>query len=223
MPVALVVLGVIPAIAGVVRVGELSGGAAVTAENARFFAEPLPVLVHIPSALLFSLLGAFQFAAGFRRRRPGWHRAAGRLLVLCGLAVAVSGLWMTLFYPRPVGDGDLLAGFRLLFGVGMIMCIVLGFAAVRRRDFARHRAWMMRGYAIGMGAGTQALTQLPWILLVGMPGEFPRALLTGAGWVINLAVAEWVIRRRPRGRTRTSTVARTRTSAPAAGEGRISA
>jgi hypothetical protein len=44
-----------------------------------------------------------------RRRRPGYHRAAGRTLV-----------------------------------------IVLGFAAVRRRETARHRAWMIRAYAIAL-------------------------------------------------------------------------
>ncbi|MEU9884540.1 DUF2306 domain-containing protein [Sphaerisporangium sp. NPDC051011] len=194
------VLSLIPAVAGVVRVGELSGGAAVTAANARFFAQPVPVLVHVLTALPFSLLGAFQFVAGFRRRWPRWHRIAGRVLVVCGLGTAVSGLWMTLFYPRPVNDGDLLAAFRLVFGVGMVVSIVLAFVAVRRRDFAGHRAWIMRGYAIGVGAGTQALTQLPWILIAGMPSELPRALLSGAAWVINLAVAEWFIR----GRSRTS-------------------
>ena len=47
-----------------------------------------------------------------------------------------------------------------------------------------------------MGAGTQVLTHLPWFLLVGRPGEFARALLMGAGG-INLAVAEWVIRKQP--------------------------
>ena len=40
----------------------------------------------------------------------------------------------------------------------MALAIVLGLAAIRRRDIARHRAWMIRGYAIGLGAGTQALT-----------------------------------------------------------------
>ena len=63
---------------------------------------------------------------------------------------------------------------------------------------------MMRGYAIGQGAGTQFLTFLPWFLLFGMPGEFPKAMLMGAGWAINLAVAEWVIRKRPTDPTRTS-------------------
>ena len=56
---------------------------------------------------------------------------------------------MTLFYPRPAGDGELLTGMRLVFGSAMVASIVLGFAAVRRRDIARHRAWMIRGYAIG--------------------------------------------------------------------------
>ena len=57
---------------------------------------------------------------------------------------------------------------------------------------------MMRGYAIGLGAGTQSLTLGNWFLIVGAaPGELSRALLMGAGWAINLAVAEWLVRRRP--------------------------
>jgi hypothetical protein len=56
---------------------------------------------------------------------------------------------------------------------------------------------MTRAYAIGLGAGTQVLTHLPWgILAEGKPGEFPRTVMMAAGWVINLAFAEWVIRRR---------------------------
>ncbi|MFI6601458.1 DUF2306 domain-containing protein [Nonomuraea sp. NPDC050536] len=195
VPTGLILLSIVPMVAGAIRLTELAGGAAITPENARFFAAPLPVVLHIIAVGLYSVLGAFQFAPRFRRRRPGWHRAAGRLLVACGLVAALTGLWMTLFYPRPVGDGDLLAGFRLVFGTAMFVSIVLGLAAIRRRDIARHRAWMIRGYAIGLGAGTQVLTNLPWFLFFGTPGEFPRALLMAAGWLINLAVAERAIRR----------------------------
>ena len=42
------------------------------------------------------------------------------------------------------------------------------------------------------------LTHLPWFILFGKPGEASRAFLMGAGWVINLVVAEWLIRRRVR-------------------------
>lgn len=194
---ALLVLSAIPLAGGAFRLTALAGGAEITPANARFFASPLPVELHIVSASLFALLGAFQFSSSFRRRRPGWHRAAGRLLVLCGLLVGFSGLWMTLFYAHPVGDGDFLSALRLLFGSAMIVSIVLSFAAIRRGNVKEHRAWMMRGYAIGLGAGTQALVLMAGEMIAGKPSEFSRALLMGAGWVINLAVAEWVIRKRP--------------------------
>lgn len=196
VPVGLIALSIVPSIAGTFRLAELASGAAVTPGNARFHAAPLPVVLHILSVVPFCILGAFQFAPGLRRRRGGWHRAAGRILAPLGLGAALTGLWMTQFYPRPAGDGELVYLFRLLFGSAMATSIILGLNAIREREYALHGAWMMRGYAIGLGAGTQVLTHLPWFLLVGKPGELPRGLMMGAGWVINLAVAEWVIRRR---------------------------
>ncbi|EOD64922.1 DUF2306 domain-containing protein [Amycolatopsis vancoresmycina] len=198
VPAGLLLLSAIPVAAGSARVAELAGGARVTADNARFFAMPLPVVLHIFGASIFCVLGAFQFVPALRRRRPRWHRVAGRLLVPCGLVAALSGLWMTLGYELPPGDGDLLMVFRLLFGTAMAGSIVLATVAIRRRDVRRHRVWMTRGYAIGLGAGTQVLTHVPWALLVGVPGEVTRAMLMAAGWVINLVVAEWALRRRPR-------------------------
>ena len=130
--------------------------------------------------------------------RRGWHRIAGRILAPAGLLAALSGLWMAVFYPLPPGDGPALLVLRLVFGSAMAASIVLGVVAVVRRDFVRHSAWMTRGYAIGVAAGTQALTGLPWMLLVGPPDEPTRAVLLGAAWVINVAVAEYVIRRRAR-------------------------
>ena len=41
--------------------------------------------------------------------------------------------------------------------------------------------------------------------IVSPPTELSRALQDGAGWAINLAVAEWVIRRRPARVSRSST------------------
>ena len=198
IPGALIALSLVPAIAGTVRLAQLAGGAAVTPENARFFAAPVPVMVHIPAAIVYSIVGAFQFSPSFRRRRRAWHRAAGRIIGLCGLLVALSGLWMAQVYPWPAGDGQLVYAERVIFGSAMLLSIVLGLYAIRRRDFASHGDWMTRAYAIGLGAGTQVLTHLPWFVLVGgKPGEFPRAVMMGAGWVINVIVAEWVIRRPP--------------------------
>ena len=56
---ALLVLSFIPFSAGAFRLTQLIGGAEITPANARFFASPLPVVVHIVSASLFAILGAF--------------------------------------------------------------------------------------------------------------------------------------------------------------------
>lgn len=187
-------LSFIPVVAGAVRLVSVAKGV-VTPENARFLAEPVPVVVHVVGASLFCVLGALQFWPAFLRFSPRWHRIAGRALAPAGLAAALSGLWMNQFYPHPAGDGVLLYVFRLVFGLGMAASIVLGVGAVLRRNIAAHREWMLRAYAIGLGAGTQAATQLPWILAMGQPSELARALLMAAGWLINLAVAEWINRR----------------------------
>jgi uncharacterized membrane protein len=204
---ALLVLSAIPITAGAVRLTQLAGGAVITPANARFFASPLPVVLHIFSVSVYAILGAFQFVPSLRRRRHSWHRVAGRLLIPCGLTAALSGLWMTQFYPWPAGDGAILYGLRLLFGSAMLLSILLGVAAIRRRDFAQHGNWMMRGYAIGLGAGTQALTLAVGAVILGPPSELSRALLMSAGWVINLAVVEWIVRTPPAPPARTAPAA----------------
>ena len=196
VPTGLLALSLVPAIAGTARMAQLLGGADVTPDNARFFAAPLPVMIHVPAAIIYSILGAFQFSRSFRRRNRAWHRAAGRVIGVSGLLVALSGLWMAHFYAWPAGDGQLVYAERLVFGTAMTLSIVLGLYAIPRRDFAAHGAWMTRAYAIGLGAGTQVLTHLPWFLLAdGKPGEVGRGVMMGAGWVINVIVAEWIIRR----------------------------
>lgn len=144
VPVALIALVVVPADAGSLRVVELLGGPAALPANPRLNTSPVPVLVHIVSALSYAVLGAFQFSTALRRRRLGWHRAAGRVLVVLGLAVAASALWMTLFFPRQPGTGELTYLSRLAFASGLALCLVRGVTAVRRGDLPHHRAWMTR-------------------------------------------------------------------------------
>ena len=194
---ALLLLSAFPLAAGAFRLSQLAGGAEITPANARFFASPIPVVLHIVSVTLYALLGAFQFVPSLRRRRRGWHRTAGWIVLPSGLIVALSGLWMTLFYRMPTHDGALVYGLRLLFGSAMFFSLLGGVVALRRRDFVRHGNWMLRGYAIGMGAGTQVLTGMVAAAFADPPTELSRALLMGVAWAINLAIAEWIIRRRP--------------------------
>ena len=72
----------------------------------------------------------------------------------------------------------------------------MGVFAIRRRDYRGHGAWMTRAYALALGAGTQVFTGLVGYLVFRSDDAAIWAVLMGAGWVINLAVAEFVIRRR---------------------------
>jgi uncharacterized membrane protein len=206
VPAGLILLSIIPLIFGIVRLNQLINGAEITPDNARFFASPSPVVIHIIAATVYALLGAFQFVSRLWQRGLKWHRWVGRLLVPFGLLVGFSGLWMTLFYPYPEGPSDLLYVLRLFFGSAMVLSIIIGFSSIRRRDVNQHKAWMTRAYAIGMGAGTQVLTGMAGALVLGKPNEFENALLMGAAWVINLAVAEWSIRKDSARQTRTALV-----------------
>jgi uncharacterized membrane protein YozB (DUF420 family) len=208
VPTGLILLSVIPVTAGVVLVVQLFGHPSVTPANARFVALPAPVIAHIVTASLYCVLGPLQFIPSFRRGSPRWHRVAGRVLVLCGLVAGLAGLWMTLFYPDAPGDGALLTGLRLVFGSAMVASIALGLAAILRRDVAAHRAWMIRGYAIGQGAGTQAFLGVLWLAVGDGPFGTARALMLGAGWMINVAIAEWLIRRQPHRERRSNRLSR---------------
>jgi hypothetical protein len=197
VPALLLVLSLVPTLGGVMRFASISGDAAVTPDNARFLAAPVPIIIHVIGATLYSLLGAFQFSAGFRRRWPGFHRRAGRVLVLCGLLAGVTGFWMTAFYPIPTSlQGPILHGVRLVVAGAMVASIVIGWRAILRREVARHEAFMIRAYALAQGAGTQVLVLGPWTLITGESGGLTRDLLMTLAWAINVVVAEGIIRAR---------------------------
>jgi uncharacterized membrane protein len=195
VPGALLALAFIPVVIGSIRVVQLLGGPAGIEPDARFDAAPTAVVVHLVASIGYAVLGALQFSPRLRRR--GWHRRAGRVLVPLGLVVAGSGLWLTLLYDRKDGTGTLLYSVRLLVGASMAACVVLGVTAIRRRDIRLHRAWMTRAYALALGAGTQAFTVGFGEALFGT-GVLRTDLMMSAGWGLNLAVAELLIRRSPR-------------------------
>ena len=194
---SLLLLSLVPVVAGVLRLLGLAGGGAVTPENARFMATPGPVVLHIVCAALFCVLGAFQFDSAIRLRYPRLHRVSGRVVVPCGILAALTGLWMTVGYPIPAElQGDLLYGVRVVVGLSMTLAIVVSVRAVLQRRIARHEAWMVRAYALGQGAGTQVLIMLPVTLIAGAPTFVFRDLLMASAWSLNVVFAEWIIRRR---------------------------
>lgn len=197
VPALLVALSLVPVLGGIARLRSLSAGVAVGADDARFFAAPAPVVIHVIAATTYALLGAFQFSDGIRRRWPIWHRRAGVLLLGSAALTGATGIWMTAAYAIPPSlQGSLLYGARLFVGAATLTSIVKGSVSIVRRDLAQHEAWMIRAYALAQGAGTQALIFVPVMLISGSVLGVTRDVLLSAAWVINIVVAEWIIRRR---------------------------
>lgn len=192
----LMLLSFVPCVGGLVRFFELMIGAQVMPFNPRVQTAPLPVIIHLIGSIPFCVLGILQFLPSVRSAYPRFHRVSGRLIVMAGVLSAISGLWMTHFYSFPAElQGPLLHWVRLAVGIGMIASLCLGLSAILNKRVAIHKAWILRAYALGQGAGTQVFTGIGWMLLFGEPLGLTRDLLMTLSWGINLAVVEMIIRR----------------------------
>jgi len=136
---ALLVLSLIPLSAGALRLVQLSGGPEIIPADDRFAGFPAALVVHILGSLVFALLGLLQLVAPFRRRHRAWHRRAGRVVALAGLAVCGSALWLTLGYEPQPGTGPVLFVTRLVVGPAMAVFLaalgifgVLSYSVVQR-------------------------------------------------------------------------------------------
>jgi hypothetical protein len=198
IPVGFILLTLIPVISGSLRLTQLGGGPELIPESPRFTDFPVPVILHIVAGTLFGFVGAFQFLPGLRRGKRSWHKMAGRVLIPAGFILALSALWMATFSDLPVGDGPALRVIRWIFGTYMLVALVLAVRAIVQRRFQVHGAWMTRAYALGVAAGTQAIFLIPVSVALGSSHELGRAVAMAGAWVVNLAVAELVIRRRVR-------------------------
>jgi hypothetical protein len=160
------------------------------------------LVAHIFPAFIALVLGPLQFVPAVRARRRA-HRAIGRVYLLAGvLPAALAAVPVALLSGRLLTQAGLTAA--------AVLWLITGFCAyraVRRSDYARHREWMMRNYALTFLAVTSRAL-VPLLLLAEIPfthtgpgsmGDRARSLIPlgqTLGWLVNLDAAEILIRRR---------------------------
>ncbi|HYY72232.1 MAG TPA: DUF2306 domain-containing protein [Candidatus Bathyarchaeia archaeon] len=115
--------------------------------DVHFASERALVLTHILPAMLFMVLGPLQFVRGLRSRYPRVHRLSGRIFLAASAVVGISGL--KLAFGKTVGGLDEKAAIAL-FGTFFLISLAKALWHALRREFAQHREWMIRGYAIGL-------------------------------------------------------------------------
>ncbi|GLY68021.1 DUF2306 domain-containing protein [Amycolatopsis taiwanensis] len=161
------------------------------------------LVVHIFTATVALVLGPLQFIPKVRARKR-IHRTLGRVYLLAGvLPSAVATIPVAMWSGRTLTQIGLTTAAVLWLITGG-----LAYRAARRRDFSAHRAWMMRNYALTFLAVTSRIL-IPVFLLLQIPIPFggtdagsnaDRAtsmipIGQTLGWIINLIVVEFLIRR----------------------------
>ncbi|MGH1368503.1 MAG: DUF2306 domain-containing protein [Maritimibacter sp.] len=194
----LIVLALLPALTGAMSLSATAshlvlGTDGAGTDAATYVARPVPIFTHVIAGVAFALLGAFQVIGSFRARHHRAHKITGRALLPLGFIAALTALYMNEVFPPLLGPIKYYS--NLGFGVVFLCALTLATAALVGRKYAQHGAWMLRAYALALGAGTQRLMFMPVFMVTGEIDPVTVGVILILGWSINLLVAEWVIRK----------------------------
>lgn len=153
----------------------------------------LPLSMHLAGGSLALATGAWQLNTHLRSRHPSIHRWIGRVYVV---AVLVGGLGAAILAPGSQEGTVTHWGFGLL-AVAWLGTTVLAYGAIRRRDLAAHRRWMLRSYALTFAAVTLRI-YLPLSQVLGLPFGPSYQVISWLCWVPNLLLVELFVVGKPR-------------------------
>ena len=182
----------IPVLSALVLVFQIPSGT-YPEDSAHLAVAPVSWFAHVLAGAAFGITGPLQFVRALRHRFGVLHRVSGRIFVLSGAVIGLSGL--SLLAQVTSQRTPLVDIARGLFGLALLIALARAMLAIWDRDFLRHRNWAIRAYAIGMGLGAVALVFFPIYIITGQPPNgLASDILLVASWVLTIAFAEVVIR-----------------------------
>jgi len=180
-------------ILAVVQVVQIPLGA-LPVDSQRLGAAPVWHFLHVLGGATFGILGPIQFGRALMPRFGLLHRIVGRVFVAAGALISLSSLGLLWRFPDT--NSVAISSGRLLFGIGLGVALAIAMQAIFKRDFTRHRNWMIRAYAIGIGATAVTMVFFPIFLIAGEP---PRGLASDiaflGAWTACVVFAEGLVRR----------------------------
>lgn len=193
VPAALFFGTLLTIILALVQVVQIPLGA-LPEDSMRLSAVPVRHFMHVVGGATFGILGPIQFSRVLMRRYGLLHRVMGRVFVAAGAMISLSSL--SLLWHFPVTSSVAISSGRLLFGIALGLALAIAMQAIHKRDFIRHRNWMIRAYAIGMGATAVTMVFFPIYLIMGEPpmGVVVDIVFLGS-WTACVVFAEGLVRR----------------------------
>ncbi len=193
VPAALYFGTLLTIILALVQVVQIPLGA-LPEDSKRLSVAPVWHFMHVLGGATFGILGPIQFSRVLMRKYGFLHRVMGRVFVAAGAMISLSSLSLLWHFPDTYSVA--MNSGRLLFGIALGLALVMAMKTIRERDFTRHRNWMIRAYAIGIGATAVTMVFFPIYLITGEPpmGMVADVAFLGS-WTGCVVFAEALVRR----------------------------
>jgi uncharacterized membrane protein len=136
-----------------------------------FAKEKALTLLHAIPGMLFMVLGPLQFVGSLRVKHPALHRWNGRIFLTASGVIGVTGLTMAL--RGTIGGWDEKSAI-LIFGSFFLLSLGKALWHALHREFAKHREWMIRGYAVGLAVATIRPIMASFFAVAVMHGQTPE-------------------------------------------------
>ena len=148
--------------------------------------------IHIYASMWVLLAGFTQFSKQLLRSKPKLHRTLGYIYVVDVLLITgPAGLVMGFYANGGLTSRIAFVSLALLW----IFFTATALMKAKQKDFKSHRRYMIRSYALTLSALTLRAWKYAITNTVTLPPMDVYRTVAWLGWVGNIIVAEWIIRR----------------------------
>lgn len=149
--------------------------------------------VHVYSSI-FALMAGF-IAVFFDKNLQFLHRFSGRVYVFVTLLLSsLSGIYIGFF-----ANGGLVAQVSfVLLGMLWFYTTHIAYREIRKGNIQQHRFWMWRSYALALSAITLRLWKVILVYLFHPDPMDVYQIIAWLGWVPNLLLVEYFIKKQIR-------------------------
>ena len=128
------------------------------------------IALHLFGGAVISIIGPFQLFPSIRNKAPHIHRWSGRIYMITAIIISLAGLTF-IFSRGSVGGLYMDIGFAL-YGALMLMCVVQAWLNAMSGNYAVHRQWAIRLFALGMSSWLYRVEYGFWAFInQGLPGH----------------------------------------------------
>jgi hypothetical protein len=157
-----------------------------------FVKQQVLTFLHIIPGTVLLIFAPLQFSSTFRTRHISFHRRSGRVILITALFTGLFGLLLAVPF-RFTGIGA--SSAVILFGSIFFCALIKAYIAIRTRDVAAHREWMIRAFSIAIGISVVRIVGGLSFLILPRSSFQLLGISFWIGWTLSLAAGEWWIRR----------------------------